>query len=97
MEVDTEGYDVYAVGYYPMSEKLGLIGKVGVATWDTETEIGDDDSTEVRYTSTDLALSFGGQYDVSERFAVRGEYKWFGGQDAGASTMMSLSGVFRFK
>ena len=78
MEVETEGYDVYAVGYYPMSEKLGLIGKAGVATWDTETEVGDDDSTEVRYTSTDLALSFGGQYDVSERIAIRGEYQWFG-------------------
>ena len=97
MEVETDSYDVYAVGYYPMSEKFGLIGKAGVASWNTETEVGDDDSTETHHKSTDLALSFGGQYDMSERFAIRGEYKWFDSQDSGAVRMASLSGVFRFK
>jgi OOP family OmpA-OmpF porin len=97
MEVETDSYDVYAVGYYPVSEKLGLLGKVGVASWNTETEVGDDDSTERSHKSTDLALSFGGQYDLSERFAVRGEYKWFDTRDSGAANLVSLSGVVRFK
>lgn len=97
LEVETDSYDLYAVGVYPMSQNFGLIGKIGFASWKTETEVDDDDTTETHHDSTDLALSFGGQYDMSERFAIRGEYKWFDSQDSGAVRMASLSGLFRFK
>lgn len=94
MQVDTEIYDLYAVAAYPLGENLGLIGKIGIASSNTETEV--NDTNETHYTSTDLALSFGGQYDFSERFGVRGEFEWFESAVSG-ELKYSLSGVFRFQ
>lgn len=97
MEVETDSYDVFAVGTLPLSPNFGLIGKAGFASSRTETEMDDDDATETHHNSTDLALSFGGQYEFSERFAIRGELEWIDSNNAGAADMISLGGVFRFK
>jgi len=93
MHVDTESYDLYAVYVYPISPNFGLVNKVGFASWDTETEVSDEN--EGHYKSTDLALSFGGQYDLNQRFGIRGEIEWFDSAISG-SMKYSLSGVFRF-
>lgn len=95
MQVETEGYDLYAVAAYPMGEKLGFVAKAGFASWNTETEI--DDTDESNFRSTDLALSLGGQYDISERFSIRGEYNWFDAATSGAEDALTLGAVFRFK
>ena len=95
MQVETEGYDLYAVAAYPMSENLGFVGKIGFANWNTETEVNDTDETN--HSSTDLALSLGGQYDVTEQFAIRAEIEWFDAAVSGAENILSLGAVFRFK
>ena len=95
--VETEIYDVYAVGKYYASEKLSFFGKAGFASSRTESEIGDDDETETKHSSTDLALGLGGQYDISERFGIRTEMEWLDNKAAGAERILSLSGVMRFK
>ncbi len=97
LHVETKSYDVFAVGTYPLSANFGLIGKAGFADSTTNTELGDDDDTETHHSSTDLALGIGGEYEFSERFAIRGELEWVNGQDAGAANMISLGGVWRFK
>lgn len=97
MHVETDTYDVFAVATYPVTQNLSVVGKAGFAAARTETEIGDDDATETKHTSTDPALSLGGQYEVNETFAVRGEIEWLGATDAGAERMVSISGVVRFK
>jgi OOP family OmpA-OmpF porin len=94
LEVDTEGVDLYAVGRYSVSEKFNFFGKVGFVRWDTSVE--EDELSEVSTDSTDLALGFGGQYDLNERFAIRGEAEWFDSADSGGVNMLALSGVFRF-
>ena len=94
MHVDTEAYDLYAVYVLPLSPNFGLVSKVGVTTWDTETEVMDNNAGH--YKSTDLALSFGGEYDITQRFGLRGEVEWFDSAISG-SMKYSLSGVFRFK
>ncbi len=93
MHVDTESYDLYAVYVYPLSNNFGLVSKVGVANWDTETEVSDENAGH--YKSDGLALSFGGQYDFTERYGIRGEIEWFDSAISG-SMKYSLSGVFRF-
>ncbi len=93
MHVDTEAYDVYAVAAMPVGENLGLIAKAGFASFNTETEVNDDNETH--YRSTDFGLSFGGQYDFSETFALRGELEWFDSIASG-SVKYSLSGVIMF-
>ncbi len=97
LHVETKSYDVFAVGKYPLSANFGLIGKAGFSDSTTNTELGDDDDTETHHSSTDLALGIGGEYEFSERFAIRGELEWVNGQDAGAANMISLGGVWRFK
>lgn len=93
MHVDTESYDLYAVYVHPLSPNFGLVSKVGFTSWDTETEISDENAGH--YKSTDLSLSFGGQYDLNQRFGIRGEVEWFDSAISG-SLKYSLSGVFRF-
>ena len=96
MHVETQVYDVYAVGKYYASEKLSFFGKAGFASSRTESEIGDDDETETNHSSTDFALGLGGQYDISERFGIRTEMEWLDGKAAGLERVLSLSGVMRF-
>ena len=97
MEVETDSFDLFAVGKYWPTDKLSLIGKAGLVETTVETEIGNDETNERSSSSTDFALSLGGQYDFTERFGIRGEYEWRDGQDLGANQIMSLSGVFSFK
>lgn len=94
MHIDTEAYDVYAVAAYPLSNNFDLIGKVGYVSWNTETEV--NDTNETHYKSDDLALSFGGEYDISKHFAVRGELEWFDSMVSG-DMKYSLSAVIGFK
>ena len=97
MHVETSSYDVFGVVSYPLSANFSLIGKAGVAYSQTETEVGDDDETETRHSSTDLALGIGGEYEFTERFAIRGDVEWVDSKNAGAANMISLGGVWRFK
>lgn len=93
MHVDTQSYDVYAVYVRPLGSNFSVVSKVGVSTWDTETEV--NDNAAGHYKNTGLALSFGGQYDFSQRYGVRGEVEWFDSVVSG-SMKYSLAGVFRF-
>jgi len=94
MHVDTESYDVYAVAAYPLGNNGALIAKAGYVAWDSETEV--NDTNTAHQTSTDLALSFGGQYDMTEQFAIRAEMEWFDSAISG-EMKYSLGGVIRFK
>ncbi len=94
ISVGTDGIDLYGVGTYPVSEKFDLFGKLGVVS--STTEIEQDEETEASMTSTDLALAIGGEYKISERFAIRAEFEWIDNQDIGATNMGALSGVFQF-
>jgi len=95
MQVETEGYDLYAVAAYPMSENAGLFAKIGFASWNTETEV--NDTNETHHRSTDLALSIGGEYEISEQFAIRAEIDWFDAATSGPENLLSLGAVWRFQ
>lgn len=92
--VDTESYDVYAVAVYPMGDDASLIAKAGYVASNTETEV--NDTNEAHQKNTDLALSFGGQYDMTEQFAIRAELEWFESALSG-ELKYTLGGVIRFK
>ena len=94
MHVETESYDVYAVAAYPMGDDASLIAKAGYVASNTETEV--NDTNEAHQKNTDLALSFGGQYDMTEQFAIRAEMEWFESALSG-ELKYSLGGVIRFK
>lgn len=93
MHVDTQSMDVYAVAVYPVGNDSSLFAKVGYIAWNSETEV--NDTIEAHQKSTDLALSFGGDYDITERFAIRAEMEWFESALSG-ELKYSLGGVVRF-
>ena len=94
MEVESNSYDLYAVGTQPVSEKMNIFGKAGFIS--TTTKIEEDEINEVSSSSTDLALGLGAEYNVSERFAIRTEFEWVDNNHSGAARMVSLGGLFRF-
>jgi Outer membrane protein beta-barrel domain len=94
MHIDTESVDVYVVAAYPIGNDSVAYAKVGYIAWDSETEV--NDSNPSHKTSTDLALSIGGEYDLTERFGVRAELEWFDSALKG-ELKYSLGGVVRFK
>ncbi len=93
-EVESNSFDLYAVGAYPVTESLDLFGKIGAAAW--KTEIEESEISESSTNSVDLAVGIGGEFDLTKKFAIRGEFEWFD-EDAPVKSMMSLSGVYRFK
>ena len=94
VEVEPNSYDFYAVGAQPLSENFDLFGKIGLVHFNTEIELDEENETNVN--STDLALGFGGEYSVSDRFAIRGEFEWVDSDNSGAVRLISLGGLFRF-
>ena len=95
VEVESNSYDLFAVGVQPLSDKFDLFGKLGLVRSDTEIE--ESETSEVSSSSTALALGFGGEYKVSDRFSIRSEFEWIDSDKSGAVNMVSLGGVLRFK
>ena len=92
--VESNSLDLYAVGAYPVTERLDLFGKIGAARWNTEIE--ESETSESSTNSVDLAVGIGGEFDLTKKFAIRGEFSWFD-EDAPVESMISLSGVYSFK
>ena len=94
-EIERESQDLYAVGNYSVTENFSLFGKAGVVSSRNSIEV--DEKNVASASSTDLSLALGGEYDLFTRFAIRGEYQWLDGQESGASNILSISGIFRFR
>ncbi len=92
--VESDSFDLYAVGAYPVTERLDLFGKIGAARWNTEIE--ESETSESSTNSVDLAVGIGGEFDLTKKFAIRGEFSWFV-EDAPVESLISLSGVYSFK
>jgi OOP family OmpA-OmpF porin len=94
VEVDANGFDLFAVGAFPTSSNFELFGKLGFVSWDADAKAeGLTDSDD----GTDLALGFGGAYKASDQFSIRGEFEWFDIDDTDAVWMLSIGGEVRFQ
>lgn len=86
VELDN-AYGVYAVGFLPVAPEVDLFGRVGYHNTEFS---GGGVSAEAD------GVGFGGgvQWNVSDRFAVRGEYTRLEGDDDGVNTF-GVSGVWK--
>lgn len=92
--VNTEASAFEVIGLYkfPVANKLSVYGLAGLARIEVETSgtffgvpvSGSDDSIE-------LTLGIGVQYDITPKFAVRGQY-----QDYDGAGVMSVGVVYKF-
>ena len=95
LSVENSATDLYATGTLPLSDKFRMFGKAGAMRWRTETE--ESETAEYSVESTQLALGIGGEYELNDRFILRGEYVWTeGSSEVSGLRMMSRSGLIQF-
>jgi len=91
--VEPTGFEVAAVGNFPINSQFSLFGKVGLLAWDTKetNTFGNSNST----TDTDVFYGAGGQYEISGNLAVRAGWERYTIED-GDIDFLSASAVFDF-
>ncbi|MDH5500264.1 MAG: porin family protein [Gammaproteobacteria bacterium] len=94
-ELDADGFDLYAVGAFPVSDTFDLFGKAGIISWDASASIdGIDQGSD---SGEDLALGFGGRFTGASGFGLRAEYEWFDIKDTDSAWMFSVGFEYAFK
>ncbi len=95
IELEVDGFDVFAIGAMPISETFDLFGKAGIISWDLSASISGfgqgSDSGE------DLALGFGGRFNSSGGFGLRAEYEWFDIENVDSAWMFSVGFEYAFR
>ncbi len=84
-KIDTTGYSLSAVFNIVSTRSLRVFAKYGYLQW----EAGDDDGSDPVY-------SFGAEYTLYGKFAVRGEWEQFKDVGPGDLELVSLGAVYRF-
>lgn len=91
--VEVDGFQLAAVGTYPINPQFSIFGKIGVYMWDASVSStvgisGSDDGT-------DLMFGAGVGWNFTPNLALRAEWEHFDFDDNGAD-LLSASIVFRF-
>ena len=68
--VETSGYDLALVGFYPIDSSLNAFGKLGAIRWDSQVTVGAF-PLPTKDNGTDLIWGLGLDFRGSERFHVR--------------------------
>ena len=94
--VELTGFNVSAVGSYPVNEQFSVFGKVGLFLWDAEA----NDTTggapfSAKQDGTDLSFGVGVGYHFTRNLGVRAEWEMFKTDDADA-TLLSVGLLWRF-
>lgn len=77
--VKTSGFSASAVGSWPVTEKMSLLGKVGLAQQTFAVSIVTPSSEQSRRISgSTMLLGLGGEYEISKNLLLRTEYEYFG-------------------
>jgi OOP family OmpA-OmpF porin len=95
VEINTDGFDLFAVGAVPVSDSFDLFAKAGFLSWDVGASIdGFDLGSD---SGEDLALGFGGRFKTRSGFGLRAEYEWFDIPDTDSAWMLSIGFDYAFK
>lgn len=95
IELEVDGFDVFAVGAMPVSETFDLFAKAGIVSWDAS--LSSPGLGEESDSGEDLALGFGGRLNTSGGFGFRGEFEWFDIAEADSAWLLSVGFEYTFK
>lgn len=92
-KLDIHGFDLYAVGYLPITRRFDFFGKAGVFLWDAKLKADgvtvDDDN------GTDLALGIGFEYRTGKAYSARLTLESLDILDG--AWVATLGGAYQFK
>jgi OmpA-OmpF porin, OOP family len=90
VEIDISGWNLSALGSWPVTEQFDVFAKLGVIFWDAKARGFGDDSGE------DFSYGVGADYKFGENWAIRGEYQRFEIENTDTADLFSASVFFRF-
>jgi len=91
--LEITGFELAAVGSYPINDQLSLLGKLGFLRWDAEFDFSGLGS--VSTSGTDIFFGLGGQYNLSDNLDVRATWERYTVEDTDAD-LLSASVVYSF-
>ncbi len=95
--IESTGFEVAAVGNFPINSQFSLFGKVGLLAWDADINAsGPGGSASASETGTDVFFGLGGQYEISGNLAVRASWERYTMMDDLDIDFLSASAVFGF-
>ena len=102
-DIKAKGFELLAVGTFPLNEQFSLYGKLGFYRWDVDASAsGPGGSFSDSATGTDLTYALGVQYNFTKKFGVRAQYQQYkdAGDDAttgqGDINVISVGVVYKF-
>lgn len=85
------GFEVTAIGNFPINSQFSLFGKVGLLTWGAESN--NPNITGSLNSGTDVFFGVGGRYEISDNLAVRASWESYSMDEADID-LLSVSAVF---
>jgi OOP family OmpA-OmpF porin len=95
-KVEINGFNVSAVGAFPVNEQFSVFGKIGLFIWDADAS---DTTAGVPFSAsadgTDVSFGVGVSYSFTRNLGVRAEWEMFKTDD-GDATLLSAGVVWKF-
>jgi len=95
-KVEVNGFNIAALGSYPVTQEFSVFGKIGLFLWNAEAS---DTTGGVPFSAkndgTDLSFGLGVGYSFTPNLGVRAEFERFEASDADAN-LISIGIVWRF-
>jgi OOP family OmpA-OmpF porin len=95
-KIEVTGFNISAIGAYPVSEQFSVFGKIGLFIWEAEAS---DTTGGVPFSDkedgTDLSFGVGVSYNFTRNLGVRAEWERFESSDADAS-LITIGLLWRF-
>ena len=94
--VEVSGFNISALGSFPVTEQFSVFGKIGMFIWDAE---ANDTTGGLPFSGsedgTDVSFGVGVGYQFTRNLGVRAEWEMFKTNDADA-TLMSVGVLWKF-
>lgn len=95
-KVETSGFNVSAIGAFPVNPAFSVFGKIGFFMWDAEaSDVTGGVPFSAKTDGTDLTFGIGASYSFTRNLGVRAEWERLKFEDADAD-VMSVGLVYRF-
>ena len=90
VSIDMYGFNLSAVGIWPVTDQFDLFAKAGLISWRADASGFGNDSGE------DFSWGVGAGFNFTDQFGLRGEYQAFEIEDTNDVYLWSASVIWRF-